>query len=89
MNRSLWTWPSVWGAYSKQKPDGTATNEADIFLLPEELPAFTAALQQFPIALPTEFEKHRFEPEYRLSAPCCRRATRTFRRPARCCLTAD
>lgn len=44
-------------SFRNLKPDGTATNEADIFLLPEELPVFTAALQQFPIALPTEFEQ--------------------------------
>lgn len=44
-------------SFRNLKPDGTATNEADIFLLPEEVPAFTAVLQQFPIALPTEFEQ--------------------------------
>lgn len=44
-------------SFNNLKPDGSATNKADIFLLPEELPVFTGALQQFPIALPTEFEQ--------------------------------
>ena len=32
-------------------------NEADTYLLPEGVPLFTEALQQYPIALPTEFEQ--------------------------------
>lgn len=44
-------------SFRNLKPDGTATNEADIFLLPEELDGFTDALQRYPIALPTEFEQ--------------------------------
>ncbi|MGM0896607.1 MAG: DUF1259 domain-containing protein [Bacillota bacterium] len=44
-------------SFRNLKSDGSATNEADIYLLPEEVPVFTAALQQYPIALPTEFEQ--------------------------------
>ncbi|MFC4713605.1 DUF1259 domain-containing protein [Planococcus dechangensis] len=44
-------------SFKNLQPDGTAINNADIFLLPEEVPVFTGALQQFRIALPTEFEQ--------------------------------
>ncbi len=42
-------------SFKNLKPDGTALNEADIFLLPEELSTFMDILQHHPIALPTEF----------------------------------
>lgn len=32
--------------------------EAEIFLLPEELPAFTGALYQHPVLIPTNFSQH-------------------------------
>nr|WP_251047696.1 hypothetical protein [Planococcus sp. ISL-110] len=35
-----------------------AVNEAEIFLLPEELPVFTRALIEHPILLPTSYSQH-------------------------------
>jgi len=35
-----------------------AVNEAEVFLLPEELPTFTQALMQHPILLPTSYSQH-------------------------------
>ncbi|TWT07842.1 hypothetical protein FQV26_08535 [Planococcus sp. CPCC 101016] len=35
-----------------------AVNEAEVFLLPEELPVFTRALIQHPILFPTSFSQH-------------------------------
>ncbi|KYG60090.1 DUF1259 domain-containing protein [Planococcus maritimus] len=42
-------------SFRNLKSDGSAVNEADIYLLPEEVALFTEALQNHPIALPTEF----------------------------------
>lgn len=39
------------------KLQGTV-NEAEVFLLPEELPVFTQALIQHPILFPTSFSQH-------------------------------
>ena len=39
------------------KLQGTV-NEAEVFLLPEELPVFTLALIQHPILFPTSFSQH-------------------------------
>lgn len=44
-------------SFRNLKADGSALNEADIYLLPEEVAPFTEALQRHPIALPTEFEQ--------------------------------
>ncbi len=42
-------------SFRNLKSDGSAVNEADIYLLPKEVALFTEALQNHPIALPTEF----------------------------------
>ncbi|WKA56942.1 DUF1259 domain-containing protein [Planococcus shenhongbingii] len=42
---------------SSLENDGQAVNEAEIFLLPEELPNFTSALIQHSILFPTNFSQ--------------------------------
>lgn len=39
------------------KEDGIALNEAEIYLLPEEFPAFTENLRKYPIPLPTNYSQ--------------------------------
>lgn len=39
------------------KEDGVALNEAEIYLLPEEFPAFVENLRNYPIPLPTNYSQ--------------------------------
>lgn len=39
------------------KEDGTALNRAEIYLLPEEFPAFIEKLRNYPIPLPTNYSQ--------------------------------
>lgn len=39
------------------KEDGVALNEAEIYLLPEEFPAFVENLRKYPIPLPTNYSQ--------------------------------
>ena len=39
------------------KEDGTALNEAEVYLLPEEFPAFIENLKNHPIPLPTNYSQ--------------------------------
>lgn len=44
-------------SFKNLKEDGTALNQAEIFLLPEELELFINALHQHPLPLPTNYRK--------------------------------
>lgn len=44
-------------SFEQVQEDGTAFNQAEIFLLPEEYPAFFLALSEHPIPLPTDFRQ--------------------------------
>lgn len=44
-------------SFKNFKESGIATNKAEILLLPEELPAFTAAWSSFDIPLPVNFKQ--------------------------------
>lgn len=44
-------------SFKHLKQDGTASNRAEIFLLPEEVPVFLASIRQYPIALPTKYSQ--------------------------------
>lgn len=44
-------------SFKNLKEDGTALNQAEIFLLPEELALFTNALHQHPIPLPINYQQ--------------------------------
>lgn len=44
-------------SFRNLKNNGQALNKAEILLLPEELPAFTAAWSSFPVALPVNFKQ--------------------------------
>ena len=45
-------------SFKNLKKNGHALNKAEILLLPEELPAFTAAWSNFAIPLPVNFRQH-------------------------------
>lgn len=45
-------------SFKKLKTNGHALNHAEILLLPEELPAFTAAWSSFHKPLPVNFKQH-------------------------------
>lgn len=45
-------------SFKQLRQDGTATNRAEVFLLPEEVPVFLASIRQYPIALPTKYSQH-------------------------------
>lgn len=47
-------------SFRNLKSNGTAHNQAEIFLLPEELDCFINALYQHPISLPTNY-RHRVD----------------------------
>ncbi|MGI2328251.1 DUF1259 domain-containing protein [Planococcus sp. YIM B11945] len=45
-------------SFSKYKEDGMAVNKAKIYLLPEELPAFTYNLIESEVPLPIDYHQH-------------------------------
>ena len=44
-------------SFERVQDNGSAFNKAEIFLLPEEFPAFTFALSEHPIPFPTEYRQ--------------------------------
>ena len=44
-------------SFERLQDNGSAFNKAEIFLLPEEFPAFTFALSEHPIPFPTDYRQ--------------------------------
>lgn len=44
-------------SFEKLREDGTATNKAEIYLLPEEFTHFLKILEEHPLPLPTEYSQ--------------------------------
>ena len=44
-------------SFERLQDNGSAFNKAEIFLLPEEFPAFTFALSEHPIPFPTQYRQ--------------------------------
>lgn len=50
-------------SFKHLQKNGTAFNQAEIFLLPEEYPAFFLALSEYPIPLPSDYRQwHKVNP---------------------------
>lgn len=54
-------------SFCRPQEDGTAINKAEIFLLPEELPAFSYTLKKHLIPFPTDFSQKIVSNPYMLS----------------------